>query len=139
MWTKNNLRAFPQGGLDSTPTIENPLGVVFVQFFSIPAKLMYNCRSHAKLHSQKFKIDRVEELWNSRRKLGKKICSQKKSFITPSNLHILNSNFYYVYFFRPIFENSQYFRKALKVVSPNKISFFRVYFITKLGGIQEVH
>ena len=49
------------GGGDSTPHIENPQGVVFVQFF-IPAKLMYNCRSHAKGQSQNFKIERNEEL-----------------------------------------------------------------------------
>ena len=41
------------GGVDSTPP---------VQFFKIPAKLIYNCRSHAKGHSQKFKIERIEEL-----------------------------------------------------------------------------
>ena len=46
----------------ANPPIENPLGVVFVQFFLIPAKLIYNCRSHAKGQSQKFKIERIEEL-----------------------------------------------------------------------------
>ena len=42
--------------------MENPLWVVFVK---IPAKLIYNCRSHAKGDSQKFEI---EELWNTDRK-----------------------------------------------------------------------
>ena len=50
------------GGVDSTPPIENHLRVVFVQFFLIPAKVIYNCRSHAKGNSQKFKIERIEKL-----------------------------------------------------------------------------
>ena len=50
----------PRGGVESTPPIENPLGVVFVQFFLIPAKFIYNCRSHARGNSQKFKIVEIE-------------------------------------------------------------------------------
>ena len=52
----------PRGGVDSTNPLENPLSIVFVQFFFNPAKLIYNCRSHAKGDSQKFKIEEIEEL-----------------------------------------------------------------------------
>ena len=52
----------PQGGGDSVPPVENPLGFVCVQIFPIPAKLMYNCRSQAKGQRQKSKIERIEEL-----------------------------------------------------------------------------
>ena len=50
------------GGLDSTPPMKNPLRVVFVQYFFKLAKLIYNCRSHAKGDSQKFIIEGIEEL-----------------------------------------------------------------------------
>ena len=52
----------PRGGVDSTNPLENPLRVVFVQFFFNPAKTIYNCRSHAKGESQEFKIEEIEEL-----------------------------------------------------------------------------
>ena len=52
----------PRGGVDSTNPLENPLRVVFVQFFFNPAKLLYNCRSHAKGDSQELKIEEIEEL-----------------------------------------------------------------------------
>ena len=51
-----------RGGVDSTNPLENPLGVVFVQFVLNQAKLLYNCRSHAKGESQEFKIEEIEEL-----------------------------------------------------------------------------
>ena len=42
-------------GVDSTIPMENPSSLVFVQFFSNPAKLVYNCRSHAKGDSSKLR------------------------------------------------------------------------------------
>ena len=50
------------GGYSSTPIQKKPRGCFCPIFFLIPAKLIYNCRSHAKRHSQKLKIERVEEL-----------------------------------------------------------------------------
>ena len=61
------------------PHYRKPPRDCFFRFFFIPAKLIYNCRSHARGHSQKFKIEGIEELWNSRRKSRKKIRSQRKA------------------------------------------------------------
>ena len=65
----------PRGGFH--PPLKNPLRVVFVNKNLIPAKVLYNCRSHAKGESQEVKIEEIEELWNSRQKSEKKIRSQR--------------------------------------------------------------
>ena len=70
-WTKLNLvNLIPHGiftlqvprgggGVNSTNPQENPIRVVYVQFFLNTAKLLYNCRSHAKGESQEFKIEEL--------------------------------------------------------------------------------
>ena len=61
---RNSLGAMVVGGWIPPFLIENPLWVVFVQFFFNPAKLTYKFRSHAKGHSQEFKIEEIEKLLN---------------------------------------------------------------------------
>ena len=78
----------PQG-VDSTNPLENPLMVVCVQFFKNPVKLLYNCRSHGKGESQEFKIEEIEEFWNSNWKSCQKFVAKEKC-ITQSNLKLLN-------------------------------------------------
>ena len=56
----HELCAQTRGGGFPQPT-GKPLRVVFFQFFFHPAKLIFNCRSHAKGDSQEFKIEEIEE------------------------------------------------------------------------------
>ena len=49
-------------GGNSTNPLENPLRVVFVQFFFNPAKDIYNFRSNAKGDGQECKVEEIEEL-----------------------------------------------------------------------------
>ena len=51
----------PRGGGFHQPPGKPPKGCFCPIFFN-PAKLLYNCRSHAKGESQEFKIEEIEEL-----------------------------------------------------------------------------
>ena len=60
--------------------------------FRLRSIIIYMYRSHAKGHSQNFKIEEVEELWNSCQNSEKNLVQMEK-FITWSNLDLLNSIF----------------------------------------------
>ena len=63
----------------------------FCQFLKKPTNILDNCRSHAKVDSQKFKIEEIEELWNSHQNCEKHPVKMEK-FITWSNLNFFNSS-----------------------------------------------
>ena len=67
------------------PPMENPCMGCFFNFFVNQSKLIYNYRSHAKGDSQNFKIEEVEEIWNSCQISEKNLVEMEK-FITWSNL-----------------------------------------------------